>query len=182
MSRHPFSPQSALQDLSHEPTYRALGFTLIELIVVLVIMGLLSSLAIVSVSHTIDRNQLAAAAETIEIFDARLRREARSYRQPITAVIDVARNQMVFPQADGTQARFSLPSRAEIESVRSSVSRGGSNRLSLNVDIDGRSASYLIEIRTGSAAKFLVVLGASGQMVVETNRRAALAMLALETS
>jgi prepilin-type N-terminal cleavage/methylation domain-containing protein len=47
------------------------GFTLVELVIVIVIMAILASIAAVSLGGTIDRYRMSQAAEVIERFDAR---------------------------------------------------------------------------------------------------------------
>ena len=50
--------------------YERAAFTLIELVIVIVIMGVLATLAILSLGGTMDRYQLNRASEVIELFDA----------------------------------------------------------------------------------------------------------------
>lgn len=147
------------------------AFTLIELIVVLVILAMLSSLAMLSVGNIMDKHQLSQAAETIEIFDMRLRREARTNRQPISATLDSVNKTLVLPQADGSERIFRLPSRVQIKSWRIAGKRGAESLMRLPVKGDGRSPSYAIELARGKNTIWVVILGGSGQVSMLDNTR-----------
>ena len=157
------------------------AFTMIELIVVLVILGLLSSLAALTVRSSFDRHALASAFETIELFDQRLRRDARVARQPITATVDGFRGEMRLPEANGQSKIFRLPRRVVIKSVLSATVRSATQSFPLTVGIDGRTSSYAIELEAGGASSWLVVLGGSGQASRVKERRTAEDLLKLET-
>lgn len=156
------------------------AFSLVELIVVLVILAMISSIAVLSVGNTIDRHLISTASETIEVFDARLRREARAFRQPITASFNGITGELVFPQSDSSEAAFRLPRRVKVASLLTSESRANRSELILTVGTDGRSTSYAVELEKGESTQWLVVLGGSGQVVRRKDKRSVDELLQLE--
>ncbi|TWT98398.1 prepilin-type N-terminal cleavage/methylation domain-containing protein [Stieleria varia] len=158
---------------------RIRGFTLIELIVVLVIIAMLSGLVVLSVGSTMDRHRLSQAVETIEAFDMRLRREARAWRQPISAKVNTQSKTMVVPQADGSERLFQLHQRVDVLSWRLATRRSGGRQVEIAVDGDGRSSSYVVELGGGKSRVWLVVLGGSGQTFVTPRQDEARGLLTL---
>ncbi len=152
--------------MTNRRDHRNRGFTLIELIVVLVIIAVLSGLVMLSVGSTMDRHRLHQAVETIETFDMRLRREARAWRQPIRASVDTHSKVLTVPLADGNERVFRLPQRVDVLSWRLATQRSGGQQLAIAVDGDGRSPSYVVELGSGKLRLWLVVLGGSGQTFV----------------
>ncbi|MGI9470654.1 MAG: pilus assembly FimT family protein [Rubripirellula sp.] len=145
---------------------RRTAFTLLEVVVVMVIIGILSTLAVMSLSGTMDRYRLDRAIETVELFDARARRQASNRRAPVDATIHLQRNRLQIESSNGPAARvFSLPGGVEIASVRLSRKSVVGSELDLRYNQDGISPSYAVELKRGKHSRWLVVLGVSGQIV-----------------
>ena len=137
------------------------GFTLIELIAVIVVLAIITSLAVMSFGGTIDRYKMVQAIETLEMFDAAARREARRAEQPLTATINASRGELTIGITDRT---FRLPSRVEITDFR--TSRSGSRGLvRLPIASDGSSPTYAVQLTRGKIKRWFMVLGVSGQVV-----------------
>ena len=151
-----------------------LAFTLIELVVVIVIMATLSTLAVLSTSGVMDRYQLSRAAETIEMFDARARRDAQSSRQPILAIIQRNQQRLLIGMPGDTvsvptAAQYRLPRSVEITEIRMRrrVTAGGNFEIHFNRE--GSSPTYALRLERGNMSRWLVVLGVSGQVVLLEN-------------
>ena len=56
------------------------GFSLIELVVVLLLMAIMASMATIGLQGVVIRGRLVRAAEVVEQFDTALRRQARNQR------------------------------------------------------------------------------------------------------
>ena len=151
-----------------------LAFTLIELVFVIVIMGVLATLAVLSTAGMMDRYKLSRAAETIEMFDARARRDARASHQPILAIIQRNQQRLVIGNPGDaasrpTAAQYRLPRSVEITEIRMRrrVTAGGNFEIRFNRE--GSSPTYAVRLERGNMSRWLVVLGVSGQVVVLEN-------------
>lgn len=141
------------------------AFTLIELVIVIVIMAILSTLAVLSLRGTMDRYMLSRAAETIERFDARARRDASLLRQPIRAAIDRNRKRLTIDTSRTDNAQYRLPRRVEVGKIRLGRRVTVGNRFEIQFSRRGASPTYAVELRRGDMSQWLLVLGTSGQVV-----------------
>ncbi len=159
------------------------AFTLIELMVVIVILGLLTSLASLSLGGVMDRYQLSRAAETIEACDTRARRSARLSREAFDAVIRRSKRDLIVkaPLASPSQAlaNYRLPRNVEIDEVKLRRKAVTGRDVTINFSDQGRSESYAVELRRGKMTRWLVVLGISGQVVPVNSEEEADALLSL---
>lgn len=147
------------RDVIRRHLENARGFSLIELVVVLLLLAILAALATYSARGIVAKDRLARGVEAIEQFDRALRRAARSQRRTVKGVIDRRRGEFV---VDGTseQRRFRLPRRVTMESLRMDTSGRGLAALG-----DGSTASYAVELRCDRAKVFVVFAGGSGQVL-----------------
>ncbi len=160
-------------ELAHTPSSDAISeksptvrraFTLIELVVVMIVLALLSSLVVFSLRGTMDHHQLSRAVETFEIFDARARRDARSAQAQVLATIDRNRGRLtVGDRRDG--ATYHLPRQVEIAEIR--LRRGSAVGSSMSIDVgrQGQTPTYAVCFQRGKTSRWLVVLGLSGQVI-----------------
>ena len=155
------------------------AFTLIELVVVIVIMAVLSTLAVLSLGGTMDRYQLSRASEAIEMFDARARRDARKSRQPIRATIDRNRQRLVIDTPGPGNTQYRLPHSVGINKVRFRRRVTVGNNFEIQFNREGGSPTYAVELQRGKMSRWLVVLGASGQVVPLNNEGEVDAILSL---
>jgi len=145
------------------------AFTLIELVVVLAILGMLTALASLSLSGVMDRYQLGCAAEAIESWDGRNRRDARRSRETIEAMIRPEKNEFQILEAplasNSGRTMTSMPGKVEIVGVK--MKRGGvSGRdTPIRFNKQGRSPNYAIELKRGNMRRWLIILGFSGQVI-----------------
>ena len=142
------------------------AFTLLEVVAVMVMLGLLSTVAVVSLSGTLDRYRLNRAVEMVELFDARARRQAGNQRTPVDASIQLNRNRLLIESPNDTKDRvFGLPSGVQISSVRLSRNSVAGRQLDLRYSRDGVSPTYAIQLQRGDKSHWLVILGISGQII-----------------
>ena len=145
---------------------------MIELVVVIVILAILSSLTVYSLGGTMDQYQLSRAAETIEIFDARARRDARTRQHPLQASIERSRGRLTISRiGTGDRTTFRLPSRVKIKQIRMRRQVTSGSRIDIDINSSGQSRTYAIQLERGKASRWLVVLGFSGQVIqLDTGR------------
>ncbi len=156
------------------------AFTLIELVVVMVLLALLASLTVYSLSGTMDRQRMSQAIETVEMFDARARRAARSSRCTITATIDPRRGELsIDTNREGQDVSYRLPSRVTVSDLRFGKTSVAGRESRFKINGQGRSATYAIQLQRGELTQWLVVLGISGQVVALKSKGEVDAILSL---
>lgn len=142
------------------------GFTLVELVIVLVIAAMLTAIASLSLRGTLDQHQLSRAAEVIERFDAKMRRESRLTEQPVVAGFDLSRGRLTIDAVGSDRdTTLRLPSRVEVSRFRLRQKVAVGKRVNLLIDRDGTGPTYAIELKRGRMTRWLVVLGTSGQFI-----------------
>ncbi len=161
-----------------------IAFTLIELVVVMVILGILAALVANSLSGVVARQQLSRAAQTIEMFDAKARREARRRRLPTEALIDRTRGRLTIDRIGrgdngSPESTYRLPRQVKIKEVR--MRRQGVVGTQVEIDINrfGQSPTYAVELQRGETSRWLVVLGLTGQVISLDSEGEADAILSL---
>lgn len=144
------------------------GFTLYELLAVMVLMAILAGTVGISVRGHVSNAQLEAFLDRLETFDGRARAEARRLHQPVTLAFDsdeqrASRTQGGFAGA-ATERTCAVPRGVEIAQMKttSQVSARGSLRIALSPL--GQTDTYALRLEASSGRSvWLVVLGASGQ-------------------
>ncbi|MGB0595483.1 MAG: pilus assembly FimT family protein [Rubripirellula sp.] len=136
------------------------GFTLIEVVVVVTITALLATIGAVSLRGTVDRYYLSQARQAIEISDAKARRIARTTGRPVLMNIDRLKKQIEIQEST-----FRIPAGVEIASVEMASRLSGGTQVGIPFSDDGWSPTYAIELKRGEVGQWIVVIGASGQVV-----------------
>jgi Tfp pilus assembly protein FimT len=153
---------------------------MIELVVVMLILATLAGLVAFSLRGAMDRYQMNRALETIELFDAQARRQACRSRGPLQARIDRGRNLLsIEPSARHSRATFRLPRQVEIAEIRMGRRAVAGGPFGLNINRHGQSDSYAVHLRRGTAERWLIVLGTSGQIIAVNDKGEADAILSL---
>ena len=143
------------------------GFTLIEVLAVVVVLGILASLVAIKVNGHVQRARLVQAADQLAVLDRRARDEARQRSVPLQLQIDtdrgVARIRSRQSAADGTTPRVVASGSVSFADVRLSGNRPVHDG-TLDVSSLGQSETYAVRLSApDGAALWLVTLGLSGQ-------------------
>ena len=141
------------------------GFTLIELVVVVLLIALLTSLAVVSLAGAANQYRLSSAVEVFERFELQARRDARRADQPLRVTIDRTRGRLTIGREARAYARFQIPAGIELERVRLRRRAVASGSVTFEIGRNGQSPSYAVQLRRGDRQRWLVVLGVSGQVI-----------------
>ncbi|MCS7465532.1 type II secretion system GspH family protein [Stieleria sp. ICT_E10.1] len=145
------------------------GFSLIELIVVLVLMAVIASLATLSVRGVIARQRLGRAVEVIEQFDTALRRSARDQRRQVAGVIDRARARMTVDPSGDPSRTYTLPRQVSIDAIRFGPVQRSAAGAQVIANADGSSPSYALRLASGDTRRWIFLVGGSGQVVDDFN-------------
>jgi prepilin-type N-terminal cleavage/methylation domain-containing protein len=155
---------------------RLTGFTLVELLSVLVVVGLLTGMVSWRLHGSLQRVRLRQSLERIEGLDRQARAEARRSSRTVRLEIDPTDGRLLLDKGEpspGGRSRRStkgvsvvLPSDVGIREVKVAA-RGTVRRdVVLAVSPLGQSLSYAVELATARAGNgWVVVLGRTGQIV-----------------
>jgi type II secretion system protein H len=147
---------------------RSPGFTLIELIAVLVIIGLIAGVAGLSLRAPYTEARLEHVVAQIEQLDATARSRAARTGRPQQLVIDrrAGRFRLLDPDRAGVgESVVQLPDFLDIERMASSAVDAGAGPRSIDYTPAGASPTYAVALRgPGKRETILVVAGWTGQV------------------
>ena len=123
-------------------------------------MALLATIGAVSLRGTVDRYYLSQARQAIEISDAKARRIARTTGRPVLMNVDRLKKQIVIHEST-----FRIPAGVEIASLEMASRLSSGSQVGIPFSDDGWSPTYAIELKRGEVGQWIVVIGASGQVV-----------------
>jgi prepilin-type N-terminal cleavage/methylation domain-containing protein len=145
------------------------AFTLIEMMVVILILAIVTSMASLSLGGVMDRYQLGRAAETLEAFDSQARREASRSREGVLAIIRRGTNELILRNAAGQSMRarshYRMPRKVEIGVVRMQRKALAARDVTITLSDRGRSPTYAVELKLGAMSRWIIILGISGQVI-----------------
>ena len=160
---------------------RRIGFTLIEVVAVIVVLSILSTITAVALGPTLDRQRLSQAIEKLEWFDAKARRSAQANRSTVSAKIDPSKNRLVIQTSNQQEdVSLRLPSNVEISKVQLAGKPSSTRSESIQVSPSGYSTSYAVLLKRGELSKWVLVLGGSGQVVQFDNAKDVNALLSIK--
>ena len=146
------------------------GFTLLELVIVFVILGILSTIAITSLAGRVGNYQLTQATEIIGRADALARRQASHQRQPVNTSVARLSNLLRVSMSPKSSIRsFKLPKGVSIGETKFRQQTVATSNFDIRYNRYGISPSYAIKLIRGSQSRWIIVLGASGQ-IIQTNQ------------
>jgi len=157
------------------------GFTLVELVAVVVLLGILSGTVMWSLSGHVHRSRLVQAADRIEALDRRARSRARRTAQPVRIVWDENEHTAhIEPVSSGQenrtphQVRLGQQVEMDVFAPRQQPDRSRD----ILISPLGQSASYALKlIAPNDAQLWIVTLGLSGQQLRYETREEAYAVL-----
>lgn len=150
---------------------RCSGFTLIELVFVIMIMAIMSGFAVLSLRGHIDRARWTRSIEQLENMDRLGRIAARSEQTPYRLSFQRTKRKVelraIGPNAARNRVReWKLPNGIQFGSFRDRASGNRSEEMSIEINPSGQSRSYAVSIKAASGPEqWLVTLGLSGQHI-----------------
>ncbi|OUT60129.1 hypothetical protein SV7mr_04880 [Stieleria bergensis] len=149
------------------------GFSLIELMVVVVLLAIMAALASVPVSGALARQDLSRSVQLIRLFDLRLRHQAQLEREPVKGLIDHQTGRLVV-LVDGDPVKsFQLPQSVAVQAI-GNVNRG------IEVAGNGDAVSYAVQLACRGATQWVLVVGGSGQVLVDVDPRSVKMLLGVQ--
>lgn len=146
------------------------GFTLLELVITLVILGVLSAIATTSLTGRIGHHQLTQASRVIAYSDTYARRQASNQRQSVrTSVARLANLLRVKTPQEQKDRSFKLPGGISIADVKFAGQAITTTNFDIQYNQYGISRSYALKLTKGSLSRWIIVLGASGQIIQSNN-------------
>ncbi len=155
---------------------RVSGFSLIELIAVLVIVAVVAGLVVWSVRSHLARARMTAACELLRACDGNVRHVARAHGTSLALQVRSATSSIHLPNG-------------RVESLGRGITvdrlwtpRAAGNRGTLHVVMSptGQSDTYAIRLKSGKKlTRWIVVLGASGQCIEMKRERQVRQLLAI---
>ena len=139
---------------------RSHGFTLVELIAVLVIAAIVAGMVVLSVRSHLARAKMTAACELLQACDSNVRHVARAHGTGLALQILAGKSSIRMPNG---QVR-SLGRGVSIDRLWTPRAAANSGTLHVVMSPTGQSDTYAVRLNAGEkVTRWLVVLGASGQ-------------------
>jgi prepilin-type N-terminal cleavage/methylation domain-containing protein len=152
------------------------GFTLVEIMIVVLLMAMLASAAALSMNGPLTSARAADAAEMVSSFDAAVRIYARRYHSGAQIVFDLSAGKISRRQKHDNlddHASTFLPSGFSIDEIRQAQHLASVGETHINVSAMGLSPSYAVHLLGPRSDQWLVFAGLSGQ-VRQVNNEAAI--------
>ena len=148
---------------------RRVGFTLIELMMVIFIMALMTGLVVLSLRGHIDRARWTRGFEQVEYIDRIGRIAARNEGTPYQLKFDRTKRKVEL-RATGIRAtkksvrEWKLPLGLQFAGFKNGSSNNRTDEMSITINSSGQSRSYAVALKANSGpTQWFVTLGLSGQ-------------------
>lgn len=148
------------------------AFTLLEIMLMLGIMALVVGTATFQFRQPYRRVRFESVAEVLAEVDRQVRSRARAANAAGLLEIDLERQKLAFQFPGGLAASlpdYLLPSGFTLTSLRTSVGEQRGGRTTIVIRPDGVSISYAVLLETVEQARWIVVLGGTGQVLFLEN-------------
>ena len=144
------------------------GFTLIDVMVALIVLGVLTAAAVLSFSGPVERARMVEAVEQVKYLDASSRDLARRFGRNVQIVFDVSEGTMERREGRGREASFltHVASPTRIEAVRTAGERKEYGEVSIDVSSLGISQTYALKIAGPQGSRWVLVSGLGGESQV----------------
>ncbi len=159
------------------------GFTLVEVMIVMLIMAIMSGIAVMSVQGHINNARWTRSFEQIEEIDRTARISARRDASPYQITFNRSKRSVelhaIGLNASAKSVRaFKLPAPFKFDSFRKNTATSSSESFAVEIAGNGQSPSYAIAIAAASGSpQWLVTLGFSGQQIRMEDAKDVAAML-----
>src|SRR2546421_3963468 len=126
---------------------RSVAFTLIEMMIALVVLGVLTAAAVLSFSAPVERARMVEAVEQVKYLDASSRDVSRRFGRNVQIGFDLSEGTMERREGRGREASFSthVASPMRIEAVRTLGERKDYGETSIDVSSLGISQTYALK-------------------------------------
>jgi prepilin-type N-terminal cleavage/methylation domain-containing protein len=151
------------------------GFTLLEVIVVLVLAALLATSAVISLQSATHAATVTELLERIKNFDRITRSAARSSGRSMQIHFDLSKDQLrrtdvVTMETVGSTLAWT--SEVRVEQVVLPQQSRGTPAMELRCSERGMMPTYVVKVSTSAGAEaWLLILGATGQTLESPNER-----------
>jgi prepilin-type N-terminal cleavage/methylation domain-containing protein len=154
--------------MSGRQVSRRRGFTLIETMIAVIILGLLTGAVVLSFAGPVGRARLAEGVEQVTYVDVSTRELARRTGRAMEVRIDLSEGVLERREgARGVTFRTSVPVR--VERVRTVERREESGEVRMPVSGLGLSPTYAVKLVGPEGVRWVVVAGLSGEVRVMTD-------------
>lgn len=141
------------------------GFTLVEMLVVVTVIGLIAATAALRLSSAAHRARLQHAIQRIETVDNRLRTRATDRGETTHLEFDLGTSQIRLEFANGADATSIDLGDVKISRFVAPTRETSSGRIKLGYSSHGTSESFAIELSRGNdEPTWLLFAGLTGQM------------------
>jgi prepilin-type N-terminal cleavage/methylation domain-containing protein len=143
---------------------RRVGFTLIELSVVIAVMGLLAAAAVLSLIPAARQHQFDALRKEMEFADSQVRAAARRSGTAEHLIIDLNENVIWEKTRDGQTALVRLPQDWQLKVLTPRGGADDSGQVQINYSAGGFSQTYAISLPGKNEDDWMIVPGLSGRI------------------
>jgi prepilin-type N-terminal cleavage/methylation domain-containing protein len=143
------------------------GFSLIEMLVVITIVGLLAGMAMLKWSGTISKMQFGNDLAGIASFDRRARNLAIQRNESLRLIVDLDNNAFMCQHrkiAQSVTTTFGLSNASQIENVATIDGQAVGGQIEVYLSESGTSASYAVLISNEKRKRWLLFVGGTGQV------------------
>jgi len=179
-----FSPQPSSLSTGETEAEPRRGFTLVELMVVILIMALLASAVALSFDGRLKAARARDAVEQLRTFDAMARLAAVRDGTGARIVFDLSANTLSRRQgrdADVLASQVSWPVGYWIEEVRQGSQTTGSGEASIVISPLGISSTYAVRLMGPNLDQWILFAGLTGAMTLPANEETVAALLAKQS-
>ncbi len=151
------------------------AFTMLELVAVLVMLGLISTLGMLAVSGQLDQARLNHLAQSIANADRKERDASRKSPTAGSLTIDKSMKRLRYENSDHT-----IDLKDNLKIAELIIGSGKSNERSVIFSHAGQSSTYALRLESKRGAmRWIVIIGMTGQVLFNDDSNEVRSLLAL---